>query len=264
MDISNNLPQTLYSLRIDNSHNLIVDQIIEDFCAEEELIDYYLFAREIKKDGTPHYQGAIWTNQKLDKKQTGSLRARICRKLVYKFHPTGNYGFAIAKDRNSLAKYCNDKEGLGILTNLSTENKELDGKWKDKEKKYVKQKKNRELLNTALNNLKKSTTTREQFFNRSIDCYQEIYDNLPRASQVEYWIYKYVSSPQQQIEMKIQKYKFIHSQVIYDEVDTMEDQQQVIERRLRKEREENGYEEYTPDKEYGQNVKLEVFYKDGY
>ncbi len=214
MDICH-FPKYCYSMRVDNSHNEVVESKIVDFCANNGFTSY-LFVREHKEDGTPHYQGCLWIEKEITKKKTLALRQQILRKLVYKFTPKGNYSFKIARNPKNLAKYCNDKEGNGVITNLDTEKRELLGKWKIQENKTEKIAKKKALLLEKLEDLKKSTITREAFFHSSIKAYQEIYDNLPRASQVEYWIYKYASSEEQRSDMRIQKYRFIHNALTYD------------------------------------------------
>ena len=136
MDIKD-FPKYCYSMRVDNSHNTIVEQKLEEFCDQNDFI-FYIFAREHKADGTPHYQGCVWVDEKITEKKTLALRQRILRKLVYKFHPRNNYSFKIARKPDSLKKYCNDKEGNGVITNLPTEKRELLGKWEIQETKKEK------------------------------------------------------------------------------------------------------------------------------
>lgn len=213
MDIDN-FPKYCYSMRVDNSHNLVVENKITDFCSKHGFTSY-LLARENKDDGTPHYQGCLWTNLEITKKKELALRQQILRKLVFKFHPRGNYSFKIARSPKGLAKYCNDKEGNGVITNLSTEKRELLGKWKIQETKTEKKTKKRALLNAALEDLQKHAYTREGFFHKSIEAYTEIYDNLPRAGQVEYWVYKYASDAKQRLDMRIRKYQVIRA-ILHD------------------------------------------------
>ena len=207
MDIEN-FPKYCYSMRVDNSHNEVVETKIIEFCNNNDFTSY-LFAREHKEDGTPHYQGCLWIEKEITKKKTLALRQQILRKLVYKFTPKGNYSFKIARNPKNLAKYCNDKEGNGVITNLDTEKRELLGKWKIQETKTEKLAKKKELLKQKLEALTEEATTRTEFFHKSIEAYADIYDNLPRASQVEYWLYKYASTPQQRSDLVRRKYRVI-------------------------------------------------------
>lgn len=207
MDIEN-FPKYCYSMRVDNSHNEVVEAKIVEFCINNGFSSY-LFAREHKEDGTPHYQGCLWIEEEITKKKTLALRQQILRKLVYKFTPKGNYSFKIARNPKNLAKYCNDKEGNGVITNLDTEKRELLGKWKIQENKTEKLAKKKALLIARLEALTEEVNTREGFFHKSIEAYADIYDNLPRASQVEYWLYKYASTPQQRVDLVRRKYRVI-------------------------------------------------------
>lgn len=148
-----NLPNiTAYSLRIDVSHNLLEDQkYLETFYSflDEHTILKYMFAKEKKKDGTEHLQGIIlpigmdpgdtsteaWDNCAYEDSEINLMRSQIRLKLVGPSRRglKGSYSFVKCNKPLSLFKYCNDKEGLGALTNFTEEERKKYGKWEDKE-----------------------------------------------------------------------------------------------------------------------------------
>lgn len=117
-------PKYLYSLRVDLFHKQESETLllkwIKKFNAQK-----YLCAKEIKKDKTPHYQCAIWFNENPN---TNNARNFWRNKTISK---KNGHSFKIAKKPDSLAKYCNDKEKYGLLTNLTKEEKTQVGTWKN-------------------------------------------------------------------------------------------------------------------------------------
>lgn len=122
-----------YSYRIDMSH-----------CPwnEKELVKYvthpdvkgYMFAREFKPKGhIPHYQGIIWFNSKRTSTEETYYRNFKKKKFVRKSTGKGDgtVSFKTAKKIGSLAKYCNDKEGFGLIKTENITHRMLEklGKW---------------------------------------------------------------------------------------------------------------------------------------
>ena len=98
-----------------------------------------MFAREFKpKDNIPHYQGIIWFNEELTKLEQAHFRNFNKKKFVRqsKGKGDGSVSFTKAKKIGSLAKYCNDKEGFGLIKTDNITPRMLDklGKWSDKKK----------------------------------------------------------------------------------------------------------------------------------
>jgi hypothetical protein len=94
----------------------------------------YMFALEMKTNGQRHYQGIVWTGRALNKTEMMSFRnVRQCN-WVNSVNGSKGYrpvSFTKAKNVESLAKYCNDKEGLGLYRSAGiTDDMLLDiGKW---------------------------------------------------------------------------------------------------------------------------------------
>lgn len=224
-------PITAYSLRIDVSHNLLDDQkYLETFYSflDEHTILKYMFAKEKKKDGTEHLQGIIlpigmdpgatsteaWDNCAYEDSEVNLMRSQIRLKLVGPASRglKGSYSFVKSSKPMSLFKYCNDKEGLGVLTNFTDEERERYGKWEDKEDKKKNLKKQlQDYIELKGADVSGGKTTRASFVDNVVDEYVKLYDNLPRATQVEKWLYIYASNPEEKIRMRRDKYSHIYS-----------------------------------------------------
>lgn len=232
MDIS---PITAYSLRIDVSFNLLEETKYRetfDGFLEEHTILKYMFAKERKEDGTEHLQGIIfpigmdpevtnteaWDNCSFDDSELNLMRSQIRLKLVgpNRIGQKGSYSFVKSKKPISLFKYCNDKEGLGVITNFTEEERAKYGKWEDKE---VKKKSLKEELESYIQDrgekVSSGEITRTQFVNEIVDAYVKQYGNLPRATQVEKWLYLYGSNTVEKQRMRRDKYSHIYTGITH-------------------------------------------------
>nr|DAW35194.1 MAG TPA: Rep protein [Bacteriophage sp.] len=227
-----NYPITAYSLRIDVSHNLLDDTeylgTFYKFLDEHVGGGKYMFAKELKSDGTAHLQGVIcpvgidiekqnyeaWTHADYEPHELNLIRSKVRLKLVGPNHrgKKGSYSFVKAKKPISLLQYCNDKEGLGVLTNLTDEERENIGKWIDKD---TKKKNKKQQLESEIDILGSAVLeghqTRKAFLEKAIDLYVTTYENLPRATLVEKWLYKYGSNPEEKVRMLRQKYSHLYA-----------------------------------------------------
>ncbi len=209
-----------YSLRFDNEFTCILDDEFNDFFQNTFLKQYFnkwLFAFENKEDKTPHFQGIVWSTEKIDKKTENRLRSQIRLKLVGPaYQGKGSYAFALATTPASLAKYCNDKEHKGTYTNLTEEEREEIGEWVDKD---IKKKNLKQELEEAIQKLGKEVedgnVTRRKFVNEIIDTYVTMYQNLPRATQVEKWLYLYASNDEEKARMRRKKYSHIFEHITH-------------------------------------------------
>ena len=118
-------PPYVYSLRVDLFHKQESETLllkwIKKFNAKK-----YLCARELKKDKTPHYQCAIWFDQPPN---TNNARNFWRNKTISE---KNGHSFKKAKKPESLAKYCNNKEKYGLVTNLTKDQLLQVGTWKSK------------------------------------------------------------------------------------------------------------------------------------
>jgi hypothetical protein len=215
-----------YCLRFDNEFTCILDEDYLKFFLGtflEGSFDKWLFGMENKSDGTPHFQGIAWTKEKFDKKKTNLLRSQIRLQLVGPpYQGKGSYAFTLATTPASLAKYCNDKERKGVYTNLTDEEREEIGEWVDKDIKKKNLKKELEVhIQQVGKDVGSQNVTRRQFVNKIVDIYVGIYHNLPRATQVEKWLYLYASNNEEKDRMRRDKYSHIFSGITrsleYDE-----------------------------------------------
>lgn len=227
-----NYPITAYSLRIDVSFNLLDDteyrQTFDKFLEEHVGGGKYMFAKELKEDGTQHLQGVIcpvgididkmnyeaWTHADYEPAELNLIRSKVRLKLVGPNHrgQKGSYSFVKAKKPISLLQYCNDKEGLGVITNLTEEERENIGKWIDKDtRKKNKKEKLEEEIACEGSAVLDGHQTRKVFLQKIIELYIITYDNLPRATLVEKWLYKYGSRPEEKVRMLRQKYSHLYS-----------------------------------------------------
>lgn len=218
---------TAYCLRFDAAHNAPSQNDYSKFF--KTFLKYfkkYLFALENKKDGTPHFQGIVWCEEKLDKQTYNRLRAQVRLKLVQPaYRGKGSYAFTLATKPASLAKYCNNKEGKGLYTNLTEQEREEIGEWVDEE---VKKKTKKALFNQCLEELNDPQTTAgavakaqsgPEWTHSVISLYQKIYGNLPRYTQVENWVYKYKAQPKEQAHIRYHKYANIFTTLYKEDED---------------------------------------------
>lgn len=213
-----------YCLRFDNEHTCTLDEDYSKFFNKflKSNFTKYLFALENKKDDTPHFQGIVWSKEKLDKKTFNRLRAQIRLKLVGpSFQGKGSYAFTLAKKPASLAKYCNDKELKGTVTNLTVEERDEIGEWVDKD---IQKKTRKHLWLQLMEELNDPQTTagmvakkqdRVSWTHSIISLYQSIYGNLPRSGQVENWVYMYKSTDEERTRIRSQKYSNIFAGLYY-------------------------------------------------
>lgn len=160
----------VYQHRIDAPHN-VGDKLVKH-CKEHSECKYYLFAKEQKKDGTQHYQGIVFLSKPLvTTKERMSWSNVKTRKWVYQHR--NSVSFTKAKNPASLAKYCNNKEELGIITNLSEEQLAKIGAWQpiEKIKKSRRQKEDDELKHQMEKNI-------SQYGNKDYICYQQVMEDL--------------------------------------------------------------------------------------
>lgn len=190
-----------YSLRFDASFNSFDCAEYTSYFNDWVKIYFvkWMFAMERKKDGTEHFQGIVWAPHEIKDNALNLCRSQIKRKLVAKIHQDkkGCYSFVKARNPTGLAKYCNDKEGLGMVTNLTLREREMIGKWEDTEdrKKGKKQK-----WEKALEEMTDSATLAGHIADKQdpvtwthsiIKLYSGIYGTMPRHAQVENWLYQY-------------------------------------------------------------------------
>jgi hypothetical protein len=143
---------TVYSYRVDMSTNDVNDLVIKDYVNRVENLEEYLFSRENKKDGTPHYQGYLKFQGELARKDDVYLRNIVKKPFIItnkekkKKGGSRPYSLAKAKKRKSLLSYCKNKEGKGYVTNMSEEKIKVIPDWippsktsnrKDLKKKFV-------------------------------------------------------------------------------------------------------------------------------
>lgn len=167
------LGKHVYSYRIDMSHNAYNEKELIRYVSHSDVIAF-IFAREIKpKDKIPHYQGIIWFNKKQDRTYWSNFSKKpFVRKSKGK--GDGPLSFVMARNIGTLAKYCNDKEGHGIIKSDNIDRDLLDkiGKWKTKD---VNKKTRKLLVEEFKNNFKLRYGGNEKpFICRDIyDCYGE-------------------------------------------------------------------------------------------
>ena len=118
-------PPYLYSLRVDLFHKKESETLLLTWIKKYNA-KKYLCARELKKDKTPHYQCAIW----FDQQPNGNNARNFWRGKT--ISDKNGHSFKIARKPESLAKYCNDKEKYGLLTNLTKDEILQVGTWKNK------------------------------------------------------------------------------------------------------------------------------------
>lgn len=115
-------------------HKFIQSTIGDWMEQRKEHVVEFMFALEVKSNGQRHYQGIVWTRNTLTDRQTQLFRNVKKKHWVNKVNGSRGYrpvAFTKAKNIESLAKYCNNKEGLGLIkSNGITEEILLEiGKW---------------------------------------------------------------------------------------------------------------------------------------
>jgi hypothetical protein len=99
-------------------NNFINSTIVEWMRQRQECVLEYMFALEVKTNGQRHFQGIVWTTNKLTDRQAQQFRNVKQKSWVNKVNGSRGYrpvSFTKAKNIGSLAKYCNNKEGLGLV-----------------------------------------------------------------------------------------------------------------------------------------------------
>jgi hypothetical protein len=164
----------VYQHRIDASHDK--GKEIVDHCRSHDECKYYLFAKEKKSCGMNHFQGIVFLTKPLATSNERMKWSNVkTRKWVYTHK--NSVSFTIAKNPRNLAKYCNDKEHLGIITNLSSDQLERIGKWQSIQQiKMTKRQKDDQALK------EKMSTMIDKFDNPNYICYQQIYELLADAA----------------------------------------------------------------------------------
>ena len=113
----------VYSFRLDmdydnEEHIAVVEKKLQEYFSR------YTLAKENKKDNTKHLQGILWRQSKLGKNDPATIRTFFKQKFNL-----GKNALSLVSARKvkSLASYCNDKEGKGII--IYNVNTDLLGKW---------------------------------------------------------------------------------------------------------------------------------------
>lgn len=164
----------VYQHRIDAPHNC--GEEIVKHCKEHPECKYYLFGKEKKNDGSDHYQGILFLTRKMvTNKEHMSWRNVKTRKWVYQHRNA--VSFTKAKNVKSLAKYCNNKEGHGVITNLTATQLTKIGEWENDIK--AQQKNDREQRDQRLRELMKDKV--HQYYS-----YVEAYQDLAECAYVAY------------------------------------------------------------------------------
>lgn len=169
----------VYQHRIDAPHN-VADKLVKH-CNEHSECKYYLFAKEKKQDGTQHYQGIVFLTKPLvTTKERMSWSNVKTRKWVYQHR--NSVSFTKARNPASLAKYCNNKELLGIITNLTEEQTKKIGAWQsiEKVKKTKRQKEDEQLIIAMEEDM-------SQYGNKDYICYQQV---MERLAEIAYDVYE--------------------------------------------------------------------------
>lgn len=191
-----------YSLRFDASFNFLEDEdkkkTFMDF--NHQYFKKYMYAMERKQDGTEHFQGIVWSPDILSSNDVNLIRSKIRTKLVAETHrgKKGTYSFVRARKPRVLAQYCNDKEGLGMVTNVTLRERDEIGKWDIKldQSKTDKKKEFDKRLAELKEVYGKLDIKVSDFFHTAIDMYWDVYGQLPRQTQVEKWLYSIMNDEQ--------------------------------------------------------------------
>lgn len=102
---------------------------------------YYVFGHEIKPtSGQQHFQGCVWLTQKLTDKQCQIFRNIRAKNWVAKHRNSVSFTQCKYGVKN-LAEYCNNKEQLGLTTNLTEKQLSKLGQYETPERKREKKKK---------------------------------------------------------------------------------------------------------------------------
>ena len=186
-----------YMLRVDISLNDI-DNTIDEYLSKYQT-PYWLIGKEIAPETKKeHIQGIIWYENRL--KDSSNHRLWWKKRANKTVQPVA---LTSAKKIKNLIAYCKKDENW--VTNLT----ELDCmnivKWIPKVTAAGKKEKMEEFLCKEEN---KEDLNQNTFIRNAIQAYYEIYDNLPRYSMVEKWLYR-VGSDSQRDYIKYYKYKQI-------------------------------------------------------
>lgn len=171
-----------YQLRLDLSHNELSESLIESWLSKFN-ISGYIFGREFKKSGLPHYQGIVWFESKLSDKEMCKCRNWFRGKTL---KSAGNgHSFTSARKVTNLSKYCL-KEG-NYYTSLSSHQIKSIGKWDTKD--AVKAEKSEKLAKMVKNHIP-TPINFYQFLGKFDKIYWSIYDNNPTRNMVLKWARK--------------------------------------------------------------------------
>lgn len=168
----------VYQHRIDAPHNR--GEEIVKHCKEHPECKYYLFGKEKKKDGTEHYQGIIFLTRKMVSNQERmSWRNVKTRKWVYQHRNA--VSFTTARNPESLAKYCNDKEGHGMITNMTATQLTRIGEWKNdvEAQRKTQREQNDERLRQMMEGKIHQYYNWIEAYEDLAECAYEVYERLP-------------------------------------------------------------------------------------
>ncbi len=122
----------VYSYRIDAYHNLQTEEKLRTWISQHDDCKYYVFAREFKQDKTPHFQGLVFLEKKIQTAQERMSYTNVKTKTWVLTH-RNSVSFVRAKNVASMKKYVNDKEGHGLVTNIPQSELDKFGKWLTKD-----------------------------------------------------------------------------------------------------------------------------------
>lgn len=160
-----------YQCRVDLSHNPVSEEILSSWIGHFG-VSSYLFGKEFKSSGIPHYQGIVWFEQKLSQTKMCNVRNWFRNKVL---KSAGNgHSFTSARKITSLARYCK-KDGK-YWTNLSAHQQESLGNWNTKN--ALKLEKKEKLENLIKINMV-SPMSFFQFLKKFDDIYWHVYDTNP-------------------------------------------------------------------------------------
>lgn len=185
----------VYSYRIDMPHTDNNETKLVEFMKKHPDCKYYIFSREHgDKTEKEHYQGCLF----LEKECNGQAYRNIKTRKWVSQHKN-NVGFGVAKDEESLKKYCNNKENKGMVTNMPQQLLDTLGKWMPrkqfiekvlKEKRAKSDTKFKEILTMKIEemkieldsydpNFKKTYINVYEYYQLFADIAYDVYDRLP-------------------------------------------------------------------------------------
>lgn len=204
----------VYSLRVDLLHGYSAEQMILKWIKKFN-VKKYLCAKEFKKDKTPHWQCAMFFKEQPN---TNNARNFWRKKTI---SDKNGHSFKLARNPETLAKYCNDKEEHGILTNLTKEELLQVGTWKSAKQET---KKFKEKLDEFIKSLKMKGTPLDSedsvviawFIDSIIDfCFTERGRGIPRHNMLEILREQNVITTKQYRQEKY-NYQFLREYHLYN------------------------------------------------